>query len=74
MARAIASVKYTPYSGWLITVRRQAGAWFARIHRTLPPLDGERRGPLEVPGGPWPTPEEATAAAKAHCDAEDLPS
>lgn len=36
-------------------------------------LDGERRGPLDVPGGPWPTPEEVTAAAKAHCDAEDLP-
>jgi len=63
----------TEYAGWRITVWREPGGWAASIVRTLPPLNGERPGPLPVSGGPWPTPEEASAAATARCDAEDLP-
>ena len=67
------ATRSSAYSGWMITIRRPPGGWLASIRRTLPPLEGERRGPLEVSGGPWPTPAEALAAARAHCDAEDLP-
>ncbi len=74
MPSTAASMQSSLYSGWMITMRRQPGGWSATIRRTIPPVEGERRGPLEVPGGPWPTPEEAMAAARAHCDAEDLPS
>ncbi len=68
------SMQYNLYSGWDITVWRPAGGWSPTIRRTIPPLEGARRGPLEVSGGPLPTPEEAMAAPRAHCDAEDLPT
>ena len=63
--------QYTPYAGWLIKVWREAGGWSARINRTVPPLHGQRDGPIEIGGGPWPTAEEALLAARATCDAED---